>query len=158
MDGERVLSPNLSVRLGLRLGARLVENGEETVQADTSSFTLGAVPSLRYYLAGTALEGLWVGSQLELLHQGYNTRLSESSRDGVRNRAWSVGVAALVGYSLVVSPGLTVQGGVGLGANYARGEMTVRSTTLPGEESELNIRTWSWGASERATLAVGWAF
>jgi hypothetical protein len=158
VDGERVLSPKLSVRLGVRLGARLFETRGDQFPGDTSSFLVGLVPGLRYYLTGAAPDGLWVGSQAELLRQGYDTGSGTPSQVTARNRAWSVGVATLVGYSMVVTRGLTVQAGVGLEASYSTGQLTVRNTTVPGEESESTFQHREWGVSEKATLAVGWAF
>lgn len=159
VDGERVLSPMFSVRLGIRLGGRRLEDTESQTPLATSSFTLGVAPGLRFYLTGTAPEGPWVGSHVELLRQGYSTRFGDSAEAATRNRAWSAGVSTLVGYSMVVSRGLTVQAGVGLAASYATGQMTVRNTTLPSGESEvLTFDQRSWGVSERASLAVGWTF
>jgi hypothetical protein len=158
IEGERAVSPKLSVRLGVRLGAGLFEERTAEQPLDTSSFSLGAAPGLRYYLTGTALDGLWVGSNLELLRVGYTTHFGEASQVTTRNRSWSVGMTALVGYSMVVSRGLTVQAGVGLGGSYTSSRLTSRNTTLPAEESDVTFRQEGWGISERATLVVGWAF
>jgi hypothetical protein len=63
-------------------------------------------------------------------------------------------LATLVGYSLVVSRGLTVQAGVGLEALYATGQMTVRDTMTSGEERESTFQHRRWaGPSEPNCLA-----
>jgi hypothetical protein len=122
---------------------------------------MGIEPGLRYYVTGTVLDGLWLDSHLE-----FSGQILETSSDGLsammtsnEDRFYRMGVAALVGYSTVVSRGLTIQAGVGLGAEHGWGWNTVNGITLPeGTEqtSKFDIRTWA--ISERVTLAVGWAF
>ncbi len=159
VDGERALGPKLSARLGVRLGAGVFKRGAGEFQGDSSRLSMGVEPGLRYYLTGTALDGLWLGGNVEFSHQR-----SDSTSDGLtgqvinRDRDWSAGVATLVGYSMVVSRGLTIQAGVGLGASYNSGQLTVRDTSNPPSLQEAHFDNTYWGISERATLALGWAF
>jgi hypothetical protein len=159
IDGERVLSPKLSARLGVRLGMAVGKNSGDNPGLDSSRFQLGLEPGLRYSLTGTALDGLWVGSHLELSGQQLENMSSlPDGRVTNRDRTWRLGVAALVGYSMVVSRGLTIQAGVGLGAEHAWGGLTVINSSLSGDAQELQLDVRTWGIAERVTLAVGWAF
>jgi hypothetical protein len=159
IDGEQVLGPKLSAQLGVRLGMAVGKTSGDNPGFDSSRFQLGFQPGLRYYLTGTALDGLWVGSHLEL--SGQQLENASSLPDGRvtnRDRTWRLGVAALAGYSMVVARGLTIQAGVGVGAEHAWGGLTMVSSSLSGETQEIQFDVRQWGISERVTLAVGWAF
>ncbi len=166
VDGEWRVGPKLSVRIGGRFGARLSQNesvrGAGEVHSDVN---VGLEPGVRYYLTGTTLDGLWIGPHLEL-SRGWFTHELLSTTLGVNasllsvkghGRSWSAGAGVLIGYSVVLPRGLTVQAGVGFGASYS----SIRTTTpgvSPGLNQLLQSHSRSWGAAERATLAVGWAF
>jgi hypothetical protein len=157
VEGERALSPRLSARLGVRLASgrfrRAVNEGDLW---DSEYFTGGVEPGLRYYLTGTVLDGLWVGSHLELSRHWINNE-NEGTLEN-QDRQWNAGVAALVGYSMVVTRGLTVQAGLGLGASYTSGQATMLDLTMPDDLRHQKFGSSYWGVSHRATLSVGWAF
>jgi hypothetical protein len=90
----------------------------------------------------------------------------DASEVELGSRSWSVGAAALVGYSMVVSEGLTVQAGVGFGATRVW-ERTERygimvgtlSTRAAQQQPQLvEVRSTAWSIGERVSLAVGWSF
>jgi ribosome biogenesis GTPase len=63
-------------------------------------------------VTGTALDGLWIGSHVELSYGQFNTRsISGPLEIEGSGQNWRAGAAALVGYSMIVSRGLTVQAG-----------------------------------------------
>ncbi|WP_224362819.1 DUF3575 domain-containing protein [Hyalangium versicolor] len=159
LDGEQVLGPRLSARLGVRLGAGLGATRGDIAGIDSRYFQVGFEPGLRYYLTGTALDGVWLGSNLELSHLWLEHEPSQGNAGSTtHNRDWNLGVAALAGYSMVVSRGLTVQAGLGFGASYGSGRMTVRDDSNPNNVLEARFDTEVWTIDERATLVVGWAF
>jgi Protein of unknown function (DUF3575) len=158
IDGEQVLGPKLSVHLGVRFGAGLSKSDGASGLGDFTNLGVGVEPGLRYYLTGTVLNGLWIGPHLELSQLWHSTEsVGGPSEMTTRTHTWSAGVGALLGYSMVVSQGFTVQAGVGLGASYSSTQWTVQDMT-PGQVQEFPFRSTSWGFAERATLAVGWAF
>jgi hypothetical protein len=165
VDGERVVGPKLSVRMGVRLGASLFNHESASGGVSQSDLSVGIEPGLRYYLTGTALDGLWMGAHLELTHAWSTTGSALSTMSGIHtsllgrghSQVWSAGAGTLVGYSMVLAPGLTVQAGVGLGVVYSSSQ-----TETPGVNPGLGLASTSrsrwWAVSERARLAVGWAF
>jgi hypothetical protein len=146
LDGERVLSPKVSARLGVRLDAGLFSRDGDEEWGDSSLLAVGIEPGFRYYLTGSVTDGLWVGPHLEL--SGRWRGFPPSRKLGL-----GAGIAALVGYSMVVSRGLTLQAGVGLGASYSSGVIW-----LWDGYSELASHDDIWGLTERASLSVGWVF
>jgi len=159
VDGERVLAPRLSARMGVRFGGGRFKDEGTGGEGNTTSLGVGVEPGLRYYLTGTVLNGLWIGAHLELSGGWYSRKaVGDLSDMTSRDRTWSAGVGALMGYSMVVSQGFTVQAGVGLGASYDSLRWTVQDTANPEGPQEASLERASWGFAERATLAVGWAF
>jgi hypothetical protein len=156
VDAQRVESPKHSIRLGVRLDvdARDLNEGSAT----RSRLLIGIQPGFRYYLTGSALDGLWVGPHLDLSLQGVE------ARDGFlpNHWGWSVGVGTLVGYSMVVTRGLTVQAGVGLGVSYLSGHFVYQHLVVdPNSELTYYTRVWEfkeWSFTESSTLVVGWTF
>ncbi|QSQ21022.1 autotransporter outer membrane beta-barrel domain-containing protein [Pyxidicoccus parkwayensis] len=177
VGGERVLSPRLSVGLNMRAGLGQQKTRSEATSPFTSmqggsnqsSFMVGAEPMARLFLTGTAPEGLWLSPRLSISHQQSQVRgigfgLLENAT--IDSSEWSVGGAALLGYSAIVGRGLAIQFGAGLDARYSRGSSTSRMPVLGAgvdevdeasfDESKSSHRTWS--AGERVELTVGWAF
>lgn len=168
IDGEHALSPRLSIRTGIRIDAGLVRSDEvprRLSTGSTSSLNVGLEPGIRYYVTGTALDGMWLGPHVELSY-GRTTAstvlgsLGSPDTTEVTNRwrEWHVGVGALVGYSMVVTRGLTVQAGVGLGGGYTSSRTEFGNTGNSEQPDGLDVKTRSWDVSERAMLAVGWSF
>ncbi len=164
IDGEQVLNPKLSVRLGVRFGGSFSKRGKDDLTGDSSNLLMGVEPGIRYYLMGSALDGLWWEPHVEGAYQRQTTK-SRLIENGImigmvtnRVQGWTAGVATLLGYSAVVARGLTIQGGVGFGVNYTFSQMGVEppagsvgvQTGLPDNHT--------WTLSPRATLAVGWSF
>jgi len=159
VDGEQGLTSRLSARMGVRFGAGLFKNEGTGGVGGTTNLGVGVEAGIRYYLTGTALNGLWIGPHLELAGGGYSREnVGDLSEMTSRDRTWSAGVGALMGYSMVVSQGFTVQAGVGFGASYHSLRWTLRDTTNPEQPLESSLDSVSWGFAERATLALGWAF
>jgi hypothetical protein len=164
LDGERAVGSKLSVRMGVRLGARFTKDEGVFGRGSQADFRVGMEPGLRYYLTGTALDGLWIGPHLELARVWFTSEVIISTLDGTRavsakshGQSWSAGAGALIGYSMVLPQGLTVQAGVGFSAYYSSSRSAApRLSPVLSPEVESHSR-W-WGLSERATLAVGWAF
>jgi len=160
IDAEHAVGPRLSLRTGIRIGAGVSKSQAAAGDGGNATLNLSVEPGLRYYVTGTALDGLWIGPHLELaygLFDNENVQGTDTFKSHGRN--WSAGVGALVGYSMVVSRGLTVQAGVGLGAAYMWDRSTMQGLELPsGQPTETEFSSRRWGVSERATLAVGWSF
>jgi hypothetical protein len=167
IDGEHALSTRLSIRTGIRIsGGMTRDDGNAALNGDTSNLSVGLEPGIRYYVMGTALDGMWIGPHVELSRGRFTTTstvlgsLNSPVKTEVTNhgREWSVGVGALVGYSMVVSRGLTVQAGVGLGGAYTSSRTDFGDTGISEQPNAMVFRMKRWEASERAMLAVGWSF
>lgn len=167
IDGEHAVGPRLSIRAGLRIGAGLTRSDGAVGLSggNSSNLSVGLEPGLRYYVTGTALDGLWIGPHLELAYAQINvssvTRSLNSpitSEVTSKGQGWYAGLGALVGYSMVVSRGLTVQAGVGLGGGYSSDRTKMEDSQNPDLPMGLEFKTKRWELSERATLAVGWSF
>ncbi|NRD52905.1 hypothetical protein D7Y15_26330 [Corallococcus sp. AB030] len=169
LEGERVMGERFSVGLGVFASFAHQRSRFEEVQAgglegyDTSYLQFGLAPSVRFYLTGRAPQGLWVSPRLE-------ASLGRISDETVVNHLegeppsrkptddWAVGGTAVLGYSLVVEPGFTVQGGVGFGA---RREAFAYDAMRLGDDGRLGmvrVRQATWLFTQRILLNVGWAF
>lgn len=161
IDGERVLTPKLSAWMGLRFAGSFSRRGSGDVLGDSTQLVAGVEPGVRYYLTGSALDGLWLGPHLELSYQRSTNTSQGLQGDPVtnHNRDWTAGGAVLLGYSMIVTRGLTVQAGVGLGCNYSSSTLQVGSL-LDSDSGGLSgsFDNHGWTLSQRATLAVGWSF
>jgi hypothetical protein len=168
VSGERVVSPRLSVGLGLRAGISHSEYRSEVVgnpgingASDQREYLLGAEPMARIFLTGTAPEGLWVSPRLGVSHQWLKSGGEGELAFGPSDfRSWNVGGAALLGYSTIVGRGLAIQFGVGLEGRYASNTQKTRAQQMgaDGVVVEQVTRTNSWFVGERVDLSVGWAF
>lgn len=161
IDGERVLSPKLSARVGLRFVGSFARHGNGDLLANNTQLLAGVEPGIRYYLTGSALDGLWLGPHLEFSYQ----RVTTSTPPGPtvttdKTWGWGAGGAVLLGYSMVVTRGLTLQAGVGLGVTYSSSHLDLVGSSLnggPGGPSS-SFNSHSWTLAQRSTLAVGWSF
>ncbi|MFP2933343.1 hypothetical protein ACLESO_50995 [Pyxidicoccus sp. 3LG] len=169
LEGERVVSPRVSVGLGLRLGLSrwdfLSESSEGPVFGGDTERThtyLGVDPRVRFFLTGAAPEGLWLSPRLELARRWTNSDGDDPLwTNESKERGWSVGGSAQVGYSVIVGRGLAIQGGVGVEAAYESSRQTYRSTPplgsgVPVDEGEY--RSSAWHVGHRMDVSVGWAF
>ncbi|RKG61775.1 DUF3575 domain-containing protein [Corallococcus sp. AB011P] len=169
LEGERVMGERFSVGLGVFASFSQQRSRFEELQPyglegfDQKYHQFGLAPSVRFYLTGQAPQGLWLSPRLEVglgLISGSTVRLPEDAGPYDNNRTdfWTVGGAAVVGYSVVLEPGFTVQGGVGLGARReARSYVSVRPTEQGGVV-EVPVHQNTWNLTQRIVLNVGWAF
>lgn len=176
LEAERAVGERISVRLGVRAGASLSSQESAGRGSEFQNFQLAATPGVRFFLTGRAPEGLWAGPNLELSRGWMNSKYDTLSSDGstgtlsLDSTSWGVGAELMLGYTLVLSRGLTVQAGVGFGGGWSRASpaglllpigATVPSSStralqvqVPAEETYVE----SWSFRERVSLAVGWAF
>jgi hypothetical protein len=175
LQGERVVGPRVSVGLGVRAGLLRAGDRSEAANDDIPSFNsetenasylVGAGARARFFLTGTAPEGLWLSPQLDLARRWGHSDIRSLPVAGWESqmtlRAWSVGGTALVGYSTVVGKGLAVQVGAGVETRYERGRTSSssRQVSETGElsSSEFSGRVRSWSVNERVELSLGWVF
>ncbi|WP_375769610.1 autotransporter outer membrane beta-barrel domain-containing protein [Archangium gephyra] len=127
---------------------------------------VGVEPGVHFYFAGRAPEGFWVGPHAELstYHQtttGQSFTLPEGQPVSYEFRSRTVyyGGSVRVGYTAILSPGLTLQVGAGLAATGSR-STAFSPPDLGGGLGGLGglSNSRSWGVSPRMTAAVGWAF
>jgi hypothetical protein len=172
LQGERVVSPRVSVGLGVRAG--ILRAGGETrystpsgtdMESERSSYLVGVGPQARFFLTGTAPQGLWLSPQLDVTRSwgrfySRGSPLAEWESE-TKTRGWSIGGTALLGYSTVVGKGLAVQIGAGVETRYER----TRNADQHNPPSDSGLfwsdsmrRSRSWYVSERVALSLGWAF
>jgi hypothetical protein len=178
LEGERAVGERVSVRLGVRAGASLgsQEFNGRGQGSSFQNFQLAATPGVRFFLTGRAPEGLWAGPNLELSRGWTKSEFDMANPDGTsgtfrtNTTSWGVGAELMLGYTLVLSQGLTVQAGVGLGGGWARSSPAgfgplgaiiptsdgtgALQSQAPSEDTYVD----SWNFRERVSLAVGWAF
>jgi hypothetical protein len=147
---EQVFGPRvtLGVAFDLRAGGTSISGlaslgglstGTGTLAGVTSSTTLDVTvePSLRRWFGARPLEGGFVGASARVT---YHRVL-----DIFDTYAWSGGLGAELGYSLLFANGVIIQGAVGPTANVS----WMHSSSL---------RTTSWALGLRSTLSLGFAF
>ncbi|RKH20430.1 hypothetical protein D7X74_03910 [Corallococcus sp. CA047B] len=177
IEGERVLDEHVSVSLGVfgsvqHDRSRMDDPPEIGFEGtDTTQYRVGLAPAVRFYLSGTAPQGLWVSPRLELSYgrQTYENVGNFPSGGGIsfplipsESETWSLGGMALVGYSVVLEPGFTVQAGVGLGARRDAVSYDMVGASVIGEppveiEMQKGHRT-DWSFTQRVLVNLGWAF
>lgn len=171
LEGERVVSPRVSVGLGLRTGFReqkgwsgYVLPGLQSDESRTSHFILGVGPRARFFLVGDAPEGLWLSPGLEVT-RGWRRYVYEgqASINDSEERTWSFGATAMLGYTAILGRGLAVQAGVGAEARHDSSRYSNSAVARPGYEGqvpvgELSGKGHSWVLDERLALSLGWAF
>ncbi|RKH34803.1 hypothetical protein D7Y13_27150 [Corallococcus praedator] len=168
LEGEHVLGDRFSVGLGVIASFSHAERRMDPRQyaglegENLTNSTLGLAPAVRFYLTGTAPQGLWVSPRLEAGY-GWSTAKYTGNRlmAALNERdadTWFLGAAAVVGYSMVLEPGFTLQGGVGLAT---RREAVSFSQVMQDSDGlyyrgEANQSAWTF--TERFMLNAGWAF
>ncbi|RKG98740.1 hypothetical protein D7V97_32565 [Corallococcus sp. CA053C] len=169
LEGEHVLGERVSVGLGVSatwVNTRLRVSPRWSDPVDgwnNTHLELGLAPAMRFYLTGTAPRGLWVSPRVEVGYGMGSTTFVGADKNDTRfinteSDAWFLGAMGVVGYSVVLEPGFTLQGGVGLGARR-----NVSSTGQPmgasdGSITVVDYRDTRWTFAERLVLNVGWAF
>ncbi|RKG93541.1 hypothetical protein [Corallococcus terminator] len=170
LEGERVLGEHVSLSLGVfasfeHARSRLDDPPDTGYEGlDGTQFRVGLAPAVRFYLSGTAPQGLWVSPRLEVSYWRESSRPVGNLPSGGfsllsgESEIWSVGALALVGYSVVLEPGFTVQAGVGLGAR--RDALTYDKAGLisNGEAPVEKGHQTTWVFTQRVLVNLGWAF
>ncbi|WP_172810578.1 hypothetical protein [Corallococcus exiguus] len=169
LEGERVMGERFSVGLGVSAIFNQVRSRFEEPQPggvegfDSASYQFGLAPSVRFYLTGRAPQGLWVSPRLEAsLGRSTNETVfrpeeGQPSNDNPTD-IWSVGGSAVVGYSVVLEPGFTVQGGVGFGARREALAYDSWRSSENGLPELTRVHQSAWLFTQRIVLNVGWAF
>lgn len=171
IEGERVVSPRMTLGLGVLVAVRqewlstvpMVPEGARRA-SENSLMQVGLIPRLRYFLTGTAPEGLWLSPGLELTYRWGRWREEPSpisSQSTSSNQTWALGGRLMLGYTAILGPGVTLQAGAGIGVEHAwkqhRNTLVLPSGEgLQGGETTLKQRVWA--LDNRMTLAMGWAF
>ncbi|RKH34801.1 hypothetical protein D7Y13_27160 [Corallococcus praedator] len=173
IEGERVLGEHVSVSLGVfgsfRHDRSRLDDPPSTGYKgqDITQYRVGLAPAVRFYLSGTAPQGLWVSPRLELSYLQESTKQVADDPSGGfgfslfprQSEVWSVGGLALVGYSVVLEPGFTVQAGVGLGARReALAYDTAGLISGGGEPPAEKAHQTTWVFTQRVLVNLGWAF
>jgi hypothetical protein len=170
LTAERVVGPRLMVGLGIRGGLQRTAGsieGEDSLmpgsEQKNSSYMLGVGPQARFFLTGTAPEGLWLSPRLEATRwwMDWHTKGQVGWVNASEDRRWSLGGVAMVGYSAIVGRGLSVQVGVGAEARHERGQSVSVYTPQEGSDlapSELRTKNRNWHLRERFEASLGWAF
>lgn len=136
----------------------------------SETWGVGVAPGVHFYFTGHAPEGFWVGPHVELSTQRQFSRNTftylslgepgDSQPVTFEGSARTVtyGGSVRLGYTAILSPGLTVQVGVGLAGQKSRTTAFTPKTTPEGT-SVLGaaVGNRSWSVAPRMTLAVGWA-
>ncbi|WP_257457687.1 DUF3575 domain-containing protein [Archangium lipolyticum] len=158
VEGEREVDEHFSVNLGLRVAFDLETWNGLLGDSDEAFLRVGIEPGARFYMTGSALNGMWVGPRLEVAHGWWELK-GGGYPVGSLEKAWSVGGAVLTGYSLRLGRGFTVQASLGLGLTYERGTVSEPTMlTSGGEWLELRTPFDEWSVGPRGQLAVGWTF
>ncbi|GMT97766.1 hypothetical protein KH5H1_18850 [Corallococcus caeni] len=169
LEGERVMGERFSVGLGVFASFNHDRSRFEEAEPgglegfNRTVYQFGVAPSVRFYLTGRAPQGLWLAPRVEVgVGRSSSTMVGNLPDDLLSHDSkadfWSVGGSAVLGYSVVLEPGFTVQGGVGLGAR--REALAYDSLRLgPVDETSVErIHQSAWFLSQRILLNVGWAF
>ncbi|RKH20429.1 DUF3575 domain-containing protein [Corallococcus sp. CA047B] len=169
LNGEHVLSDRVSVGLGVFVSLYKYHRQYDNVPVDELGeqnaryFQAGLAPAMRFYLTGTAPQGLWVSPRLDV---GYGRDSNKTVGSAAVNQAfnenhyesWFLGGAGALGYSMVLESGFTVQAGVGLGARREFSSAEYRSQDLQGRTSIHKSEDKSWALTQQLLLNLGWAF
>jgi hypothetical protein len=126
----------------------------------------GLEPGVHFYLTGRAPEGFWVGPHLEasvFQHRSVSKGApSEGAPGTTLTSAWRTfeyGGSVRAGYTAILSPGLSVQVGLGLVALARNMKSTSNSVRLPdGTPTTSESNDDGWWVGPRMSLGVGWAF
>jgi hypothetical protein len=159
VEAERELDERFSVNLGLHVGFNLGQFEGLYGDMRMDFLQLGVEPGARFYLTGSALDGMWVGPRLELAHTWQGSTSEGTPVESVNSlREWGLGGALLTGYSIRLGQGFSVQAALGVGVTHRRGPHTGTAISPEGEPQSQSTPFRSWNVGHRAQLAVGCAF
>ncbi|MCY1040495.1 hypothetical protein OV208_04100 [Corallococcus sp. bb12-1] len=169
LEGEHVLGERVSVGLGVFVS--LHENrqrwaDEPATELEGQNYRYlqaGLAPAVRFYLTGTAPQGLWVSPRLEV---GYGrdslkttgTEVVNQAFNESQNEAWFLGGSGVLGYSMVLESGFTARAGVGLGVRREFASYEYLSQDSQGRTSLHKSKNSSWSLTQQLLLNLGWAF
>ncbi len=160
LEGERELDERFTMSLGLRMGFDVGQEEGRDGDVDTRYLLLGIEPGARFYMTGSAMDGLWFGPRLELARAWRQPSsvttpaLLESSQ-----REWHVGGAMLLGYSIRLRHGFSVQAALGLGVTHRLVRQSGTLVPFEGDEPQAwNDSFRAWNVAHRAQIAIGWTF
>ncbi|HEX8436751.1 DUF3575 domain-containing protein [Archangium sp.] len=160
LEGEQELDERFSVNLGLRMGFSVGEEEGRHGDEDTRYLLLGAEPGARFYMTGSAMDGLWFGPRLELARAWREPSTATTPALGESfQREWHMGGAVLLGYSLRLRHGFSVQAALGVGVTNRFVRQSGATAPLEGGEPHPWTDSFvAWNVGHRAQLAVGWTF
>lgn len=175
LEGEHAVTSWLSVRLGLGVSFYVNESDAFAVgflgplqnPVTTGSVSRGwgihAEPGLRFFLSGTAPEGLWVGPHLGLstTRAAFENLAGEQQVSVSDGRTVTLHGDLLVGYTLMLAKGFTLQAAVGVRMAQSTSTTWTRSRDANGELVLIPgspFRYSQWLTQPATRLAFGWSF
>jgi hypothetical protein len=177
LEAEHAVTRWLSVRLGL--GGSLGSSDSDYLLGlggGFSPFQLGPVvtdwkdegwsvnaePGLRFFLFGSAPEGLWVGPHLGLglMRTRYESLSSEQLIFVTDTRMVMVAGDVMVGYTLLLTRGFTLQTAVGVRTSQRTSTRWARALNLDGELTQVSTpyESTQWTTQLAARISLGWTF
>ncbi len=164
---ERAISEHVALAATVQ-GTVVLDEGAAFAGWRQSLRRLGAglEPGVHFYLTGRAPEGLWVGPHLEASVFQHHNVSKGSPAEGApeatltsRWRTFEYGGSVRAGYTAILSPGLSVQVGLGLVALARNMKSTSNSMNLgDGMVTTSESSQDGWWVGPRMSLGVGWAF
>lgn len=166
----RELSPRVALALGAGLGFQHQSNvygtnADGKSEVIQKSWSVSLEPSLRFFLAGRAPLGLWVGPFMEAGYQkgsSQNVFTSGAEQPPLdwRNQGnghwWGTGL--LGGFTHAFDSGFAVHLAAGVGAQWDRGRSTSSSSAFLTSPSARSSTSSSRVLGHRLELGLGWAF
>lgn len=166
---EMRLNERFSLGLGAQTAALTFITEQNEVTSTTQVLGVGLQPGFSYFLVGKAPSGLWVGPKLELAYVALSTATRSASPTGSRfstsTSGFTYGGHVMIGYNAIFANGLTLTGGLGLGAtgfsfstesNFGNG-----GGGGGGEPSDFTTNsapTFLTASFGRVSLGAGWSF
>jgi hypothetical protein len=176
LEGEHAVTNWLSVRLGVGFSFHVTRSDALAfgviapfqsplfTESVSQGWGVNAEPGLRFFLSGTAPEGLWVGPHLGLsmFRTGFENLSGEQQVSVSDGRTVTLYGDLLVGYTLLLPKGFTLQAAVGVRTGQSTSTTWTRALTLPdGELVPLPgtpFRSTQWNTQPATRLAFGWTF
>ncbi|WP_147448575.1 hypothetical protein [Corallococcus terminator] len=169
LEGEHVLSERVSVGLGVFVSVYEYQRRWENVPVEElegqnhGSWQAGLSPAVRFFLTGTAPQGLWVSPRLEV---GYGrdsikrtgTEVVNQAFDESQHETLSLGGSGVLGYSMVLESGFTARAGLGLGVRREFASHEYFSQDSQGRTSLDKSKDSSWSLTQQLLFSLGWAF
>ncbi|RKG93542.1 hypothetical protein [Corallococcus terminator] len=170
LEGERVVGERISLGLGVFTSLRHQRARTDeppanvvVVGRNSTQYQLGLSPAVRFYLTGTAPQGLWVSPRVEVGYARSDSTTVPVPVGAITpadsfSETVSLGGMAVVGYSVVLEPGLSLQAGVGLGARHDAHSYDVVTLGPNDGTASFRVRETNWNFTQRLLFNVGWAF